>query len=98
MKNEAKNRKKVTSAFEDIYGPGEKATNLEIRATLMMKIEKWIQDNEFTQEEAGRVLGIPRTRVSNLLHGHIEKFTIDKLVNMLSRTGQTVTFRVTKAA
>jgi len=95
MKQKAK---KATSAFEDIYGPGEKSANLKIRARLMMTIEKWITDNDLTQEQASEILGIPRTRVSNLVNGHIEKFTIDKLVNMLTNTGQAISMRVTKAA
>lgn len=90
--------KKVTSAFEDIYGPGEKATNLEIRALLMMKIEQYIKDNKLTQEQAAETLGISRVRVSYLLNHHIDKFSIDKLVNMIPHTGQRVTIKVTKAA
>ena len=98
MKQKAKKAKKATSAFRDIYGPGEKAANLEIRARLMMEIEKWIIANDLTQEQASEILDIPRTRVSNLINGHIEKFTIDKLVNMLIHTGQAISMRVTKVA
>ena len=45
-----KKGKKATSAFEDIFGPGEKVVNLEIRATLMMKIEQFIKANNFSQD------------------------------------------------
>jgi predicted XRE-type DNA-binding protein len=93
-----KKGKKATSAFEDIFGPGEKAVNLEIRAMLMMKIEQFIKANNFSQDEAAEVLGISRVRVSYLLNHHIDKFSIDKLVNMIPHTGQAVTMRVTKAA
>ena len=93
-----KKGKKATSAFEDIFGPGEKSANLEIRAMLMMKIEQYIKKNKLTQEQAADVLGISRVRVSYLLNHHIDKFSIDKLVNMIPNTGQSVTMRVTKAA
>lgn len=85
---------KVSSAFEAIYGPGEKAINLEIRALLMMKIEKFIKDNDFTQEEAAETLDISRVRVSYLLNHHIDKFSIDKLVNILEHINQRVSVTV----
>lgn len=85
------------SAFEHIFGAGEQTSNLEIRAMLMMKIEKYIKDNNMTQDQAAEALGISRVRVSYLLNHHIDKFSIDKLVNMIPHTGQQVNMTVTKA-
>ena len=36
------------------------------------------------------MLGVHQPRISDLMRGKIDKFTIDMLVNMLARIGKTV--------
>ena len=42
------------------------------------------------RSQAADVFGIQQSRISDLMRGKIDKFTIDKLVNMLARIGKTV--------
>ena len=39
------------------------------------------------QAEAAKVLGVTQPRVSDLMRGRIELFSIDTMVNMLARLG-----------
>ena len=48
------------------------------------------------EEEAAKRLGVPRSRVSELVNGKISKFTIDKLVNMAARVGLTAKLTVSQ--
>ena len=69
--------------------PGE-ATNLKIRSQLMDILADYIRHEGITQKEAALRFGVPRSRVSELVHDRISKFTIDKLVNMAARVGLNV--------
>lgn len=39
------------------------------------------------QMEAAKVFGTTQPRISEIMNGHIDEFTIDSLVNMLSHAG-----------
>ncbi len=47
-------------------------------------------DQGLSQKKAAEVFGVPQPRISDLTRGKINKFTIDKLVNMLARIGKPV--------
>lgn len=66
------------------------AQNLKIRSELMITLRQYIEDAGLGQKEAAEVFGICQPRISDLMRGKIDKFTIDKLVNMLARIGKTV--------
>ena len=54
----------------------------------------WRQDDAgLGQKEAAEVFGVHQPRISDLMRGKIDKFTIDVLVNMLARVGKSVEFR-----
>jgi predicted XRE-type DNA-binding protein len=75
------------SVFKDLGFSDYEAEKLAIKSTLMIKIEKYIKEHNLTQEEASKILGIGRSRVSDVVRGKIDKITIDALVDMLSRAG-----------
>ena len=63
------------------------AGNLRVRAYLMSKLTKWVRENAYKQTEAAEELGITQSRVSDLMTGKIQKFTVDNLLSMLSIIG-----------
>ena len=85
------------SVWDAIADSPEDAANLKIRSHLMDAIKAYLDREDITQEEAARRLGVPRSRVSQLLNDRISKFTIDKLVNMAARVGLTTRITVRKA-
>jgi predicted XRE-type DNA-binding protein len=62
------------SVFYDLF-PAEKAAELEIRAQLLMGLERWLENSRMTQAEAAKVLGVTQARVSDLKRGKINRFT-----------------------
>ena len=82
--------------FEDLGFVRQEAANLKIRSQLMIRISEHLKRKGLNQTEAAKVLGISQPKVSNLQKGHINKFTIDKLTNMLARIGYTTEIRVKK--
>lgn len=79
------------NAFDALFDDPVVAQNLKIRSELMIQIEKEITDRELTQQQAADLLEVSQPRISDLVKGKIEKFSIDMLVNMLAALGKNVT-------
>ena len=86
------------SVWDAIAESPEEAHNLKLRSQLMDAIEAYIERESITQNVAAERLGVPRSRVSELVNGRISKFTIDKLVKMAARVGLTTSIRVEEEA
>jgi len=85
----------MSNIFEELGFDKEEATNLKIRADLMLDLRKFIQSKNWTQAEAAVFFGETQPRISNLMNGDIDRFAIDKLVQMLSQAGMKVRVLVT---
>ena len=85
----------VWDAIEDT--PAE-AENMKLRSSLMMALDQHIRAKGWTQVETARRLGVTLPRVSDLLRGKINLFSVDSLINMLVAAGLHVEVRVREAA
>ena len=75
------------NVFSDLgFAPGE-ARNLLLRSKLMVVAKRFIEARGLTQTEAAGVMGTSQPRISELVRGKIDQFTIDSLVNMLATAG-----------
>ena len=79
--------KSTGNVFEDLGFDETEAQNLRLRSFLMRKISQWINENEFTQKEASKKLGVTQSRISDINTGKIHKFTVDNLLYLLGATG-----------
>jgi predicted XRE-type DNA-binding protein len=86
--------RRTQTAFEALGYMPEEAEHLRIRADLMLALGEVIAERGWTQAEAARALGVTQPRVSDLLRGKIDRFSIDTLVHLLSQAGADVTFKV----
>ncbi len=98
MTKRTKIEKGSGNVFLDIGFPPGEAQNLLMRADLMLKIERFVRKSGMTQKEAAKLLGITQPRLNLLLKRKIELFSLDALVNMVTRTGMQVKLTVKKAA
>jgi len=57
---------------------------------LMDELSTWIAEHHLKQAEAAEILMVSRPRVSDVVNKKTAKFTIDTLVEMLSRVGKPV--------
>ena len=73
--------------FDAITDNPEEASELQTRADLMSVIRDIVQENSWKQAEAAENMGLTQPRVSNLLNGKIDKFSIDLLMTCLFRLG-----------
>lgn len=62
----------------------------QLKAQLMSELAEWIEQHHLKQAEAAEILMVSRPRVSDVVNKKVGKFTIDALVEMLSRAGKPV--------
>jgi predicted XRE-type DNA-binding protein len=60
----------------------------------MKALAEWVAQHDLKQAEAAEILMVSRPRVSDVVNMKVEKFTIDALVEMLSRIGRPVRLAV----
>jgi predicted XRE-type DNA-binding protein len=71
------------------FEPAEAAV-LQMRANLMGDLRIYIEKNRLTQAEAAKRLGIAQSRVSDLIRGKWDKFSLEMLITLETRLGRTV--------
>jgi len=81
------------NVFADLGFSTEEATLLKLRAGLMAELRETIEQHGWTQIEAAEQLGIGQSRVSDLVRGKWEKFSLDMLVTLATRAGRKIEFR-----
>ena len=64
----------------------------------MLDLRKYILERGWTQEEAATFFGETQPRISNLMSGELGRFSIDKLIKMLTHAGMEVKVEVQKKA
>jgi predicted XRE-type DNA-binding protein len=75
------------NVFTDLGFPPEEAAILAMRADLMAQLRLAVEKCGWTQVEAAKVLGISQSRVSDLMRGKWDKFSLDMLVTLATRAG-----------
>ena len=75
------------NVFTDLGFPPDEAAVLSMRADLMAQLRLAVEKRNWTQVEAAQVLGISQSRVSDLMRGKWDKFSLDMLVTLAARAG-----------
>lgn len=91
-------KKASKNLFRDIGFTDSESVNLQARARLMLLLEKEIKHLNMSQKEIAKRLGVQPPRISELLNGKIEKFSLDLLIVYLARLGKAIDFRLVKQA
>lgn len=89
---------RFSSIWDAIEDTPEEAENMKVRAALMRAVEERIRAEGWSQTEAAKRLGVTQPRVSDLMRGKIDLFSIDALVNMVASAGLHVSVEVRAAA
>ena len=79
--------------FIDLGYSADEAAILQMRADLMADLRKFIKAKRLTQAKAAEVLGISQSRVSDLIRGKWERFSLEMLITLATRAGMRVTLK-----
>ncbi|MFN8470228.1 MAG: helix-turn-helix transcriptional regulator [Caldilineaceae bacterium] len=79
------------NVFADLGFDSGEAAILQMRAKLMADLRDHIRASGMTQTEAAERLGITQSRVSDLVRGKWDKFSLEMLIMLEARAGRTIT-------
>ena len=82
------------NVFLDLGFPPDEAALLALRAELMAELRLLIRDQRWTLAEAAQRLSISQSRVSDLVRGKWDKFSLDMLIALAMRAGKRVELRL----
>ena len=81
------------NVFIDLgYSPDEAAI-LQMRADLMADLRKFIKAKKLTQAKAAEIFGVSQSRISDLIRGKWEKFSLEMLITLATKAGMRVTLK-----
>lgn len=85
-KNDGKKREPVRG---DSY-----TANFIARAELIQSIQEEIRRREWTQAKAAEMLGVTQPRISHLMQGRVDQFTVDMLMMWIEKLGKDVSVQI----
>jgi len=74
--------------FKDLGLPN--AEELLAKAKLVSQIISEIEDRKLTQKQGAKIIGTSQAKISDMMRGNFDQFTIDRLIKMLMAFDQDV--------
>ncbi len=81
------------SVFTDLGFPPDEAAILQMRADLMADLRKFIKAKKLTQAKAATIFGVTQSRVSDLMRGKWERFSLEMLITLATKAGMHVSLK-----
>ena len=81
------------NVFTDLGYTPDEAAILQMRADLMAELRKFIEARKLTQAKAAELFGVSQSRVSDLIRGKWERFSLEMLITLATKAGMHVTLK-----
>ncbi len=78
------------NVFVDLGFSPEEAALMTMRAKLMTDLRDLLSERGWTQAQAAAALGVSQSRISDLVRGKWQQFSLDMLVTLALRAGRRV--------
>lgn len=78
---------RFTGVLDAIEDTPQQAASMRARADLMRALQAWIELEDLNQGEAAQLFGVTQPRISDLVRGRIDLFSLDTLMDMASLAG-----------
>lgn len=89
-------KNRFASVWDAAEDTPQEAASMKARSALMMELSAAIQERGMTQSEAAKIFGVTQPRISDLVRGKINLFSLDTLMDMAATAGMAPTVKVTK--
>jgi predicted XRE-type DNA-binding protein len=86
--------KAYASVWDAIEDTPAQAENMKLRSALMMAISEHVKAAGLNQTQAADLFAVTQPRISDLMRGKINLFSLDMLVGMLSAAGIGIEMKV----
>lgn len=90
----AANRQRFESVWDAIEATPAEARKMKLRSALMRQVTRYIREKGWTQAETAKTLRVTQPRVSDLMRGKIDLFSLDSLAEMAGAIGLHVELKV----
>lgn len=87
---------RFTSVWDALENTPQEAASMKARSALMMALAEVIRERGMTQGEAAALFGVTQPRVSDLVRGKINLFSLDTLIDMAATAGMAPMVTVSK--
>ena len=74
------------------FSPEETAI-FQMRSEIMADLRKFIKNKKLTQAKAADILGVSQSRVSDLIRGKWEKFSLEMLISLATKAGMRISLK-----
>jgi predicted XRE-type DNA-binding protein len=92
----AKKRIKVEvgsgNVFADLGFPDAK--ELKLKVQLAVEVNRVLEERALSQDKAAKLLGIRQPHVSELVRYRLDRFSVERLMDFLTRLGKDVQIRI----
>lgn len=89
-------KQRFSSVWDAIEDTPQQAASMRARSELMMNLTEVIRERGMTQANAAALYGVTQPRVSDLMRGKINLFSLDTLIDMAATAGMSPTVKVSK--
>jgi predicted XRE-type DNA-binding protein len=89
-------KQRFSSVWDAIEDTPQQAISMRARSDLMMSLTEVIRERGMTQGDAAALFGVTQPRVSDLMRGKINLFSLDTLIDMAATAGMSPTVKVSK--
>ncbi|MDK9695410.1 MAG: XRE family transcriptional regulator [Siculibacillus sp.] len=79
--------KRFESVWDAVTDTPREAEAMKMRSAVMIELRRYIEEHGLDRSDAAALSGLPSSRVSDLMHGKIDRFTLDELVAMSVAAG-----------
>jgi predicted XRE-type DNA-binding protein len=80
-------KRRFASVWDAIEDSATAAASMRLRAELASEIIERIRERRLTQAKAAQLIGVTQPRISDLMRGRLDLFSLDALVDMADRVG-----------
>lgn len=80
-------KNRFASVWDAIEDTPQEAASKTAPSALMMELSAAIQKLGMTQSDAAALLGVTQTRISDLMRGKVNLFSLDTLIDMTATAG-----------
>ena len=89
-------RERFASVWDALENAAGDAANMKARSVLMMSLTEFVKTKGLSQKDAAKLFRVTQPRVSDLMRGKVQLFSLDTLVTMLAAAGFQMDLRVTR--
>jgi predicted XRE-type DNA-binding protein len=80
-------KRRFTSVWDAIEDSAAEAASMKLRAELANEVIEQLRTHKLTQSKAAELLGVTQPRISDLMRGRLDLFSLDSLVDMADKIG-----------